>query len=185
MIRYSKRSNSRFGSIFNKIIPSPKRSQSQIIATVLLIMIVIASAVILMNFAVPFVKKQLAGSGCFDAIRSVSISDNKKYTCYDTSTKEMRVQAHIGDSNENINGFLIELGGAASKSIKITNDSLYENVRMYDSTYNKKLELPGKNEDRTYVIKSEAVESVKIYPILKEGSSCGVSDSLEKVDVCR
>lgn len=161
-----------------------KKSQSQVIATVLLIMIVIATTVILLGFAVPFVKKQLAGTVCFDAIDKISISNNLKYTCYDIKAKEMRVQIRIGDSEE-INGFLIELGGASSESIQIKDQIILKNVRMYDRSYNASLELPKKNEERTYVIKREVVESVKIYPILKDGSSCDTSDFLEKVDVCR
>ena len=165
-------------------LPESKRSQTQVIATVLLIMIVIVTTVILVNFSVPFVKKQLAGTGCFDTVGKVSISDNIKYTCYDINAKEMRVQVRIGDSEE-INGFLIELGRASSKSIQIKDQIILQNVRMYDSIYNTSLELPKKNEERTYVIKSEVVESVKIYPILKDGNSCQSSDSLEKVNVCK
>lgn len=167
-----------------KLLTDCKRSQTQIIATVLLIMIVIATTVILLNFSVPFVKKQLAGTGCLDVVGRVSISDNLKYTCYDIGAKEMRVQVRIGDSEE-INSFLIELGGASSKSIQIKDRIILENVRMYERSYNTSLEFPKKNEERTYVMKSEAVESVKIYPILKNGNSCQYSDFLEKVNVCK
>ena len=176
---------SRFNALFNNILLKSKRSQTQIISTVLLIMIVIATTVILVNFSVPFVKKQLAGTGCFDIVGKFSISNNLKYNCYDTNANEMRVQVRIGDSEE-INGFLIELASeASSKSIQIKNQTILENVRMYDNTYNASLELPKKNEERTYVIKNQVVESVKIYPILKDGNSCDTPDFLEKVNVCR
>jgi hypothetical protein len=48
------------------------------------------------------------------------------------------------------------------------------------------LEMPKKNEERTYVIDvNEKPESVKIHPIINNKEVCEVSDSLDSLGICR
>ncbi len=183
-------SNSHSQFINNKILPKSKRSQSEIMGTVILILIVVSIAVILFTFAVPFVKERLAGTGCFDIINQVSFSDSK-YTCFnnkndvDASNDEINLQVHFRELNESLEGFLIELGGATSKSIEIKKGSSFNNVKMYNGNYNELLELPGKNEERTYTFLQGYPEYVRIYPILKGGKTCDVSDVIDKLTLCK
>lgn len=163
-----------------------KKSQSQIITAVLLILIVIGLAVIILNFSTNFVKDKLDSTGCFDIIDEVSFVDSNKYTCFKSgvTTKEMFLKVHLGD-NSSLSGFLIEIGGANTKSIKITDQSEISGVTMYGGITNK-LELPQKNEERTYNITvSNAPETIKIYPIINDEQVCEASDILEAIVLCK
>ena len=168
-----------------------RKAQSQIISTVILILIVISLAVIILNFTVPFVKDRLAGTRCLDVVGQVTFSNSPTYTCFDNKgdtsiiNDEIRLQVHIGDIDDILKGFLIELGGASTRSIQIINGSIVNNVKMFGLSYTDPLELPGRNEERTYVIKGEFPETINIYPLLKDGNVCGVSDSIDRLDSCR
>ena len=152
-----------------------KKSQSEIITAVLLILIVIALAVIILNFSTTFVKDKLSNTGCFDVIGQVSFVSSTKYTCLNSPTKVF-LKIHLGDVGS-ISGLLIVIGGANTKSIKITNGATVAGVKMYGVTGNT-LELPKKNEDRTYVIDViSAPESVKINAIMDE-KVCETSDTI-------
>ena len=169
-----------------------KKAQSQIVTAVLLILIVIALAVVVLNFSMNFVKDKLSGTGCFEAVDKVTFTNSKDYTCIDTKgtpTKDddvLNLQVHIGDINESISGFLIETGGASTISREIKNNTQIGDVKMYDSAEDDlKLDIPGRNEERTYVFDIESPETVKIYPILTDGQVCEASDILEKIVLCR
>ncbi len=164
-----------------------KKAQSQIVASVLLILIVIATVVIIMNFVIPFVRNQLSGADCLDVTGKVSIQNNPKYTCIDDN--EVSVQVHVGDINESLGGFMIELGGASSMSFEIRNEETGvdgDGVRMYEKTDVEPLELPGKNEERTYVIVYEGgyVDFIKVYPILLNDKTCDSSDIVNNIGQC-
>ncbi|MEK6872484.1 MAG: hypothetical protein AABW90_00550 [Nanoarchaeota archaeon] len=183
---------SRFESSINlKLLPDSKHSQSEIMGTVILILIVVSISIILLTFAVPFVKERLAGTDCFNVINQVSFSDSK-YTCFDNkndvdaTNDEINLQVHFGELNESLEGFLIELGGAASKSIEIKEGNINDDgIWMYNSVDTDPLKLPGKNEERTYVILNEYPEYVRIYPILTGGKTCDVSDIIDKLPLCK
>ncbi len=167
-----------------------KKAQSQIVTAVLLILIVIALAVVVLNFSMNFVKDKLSGTGCFEAVDKVTFTNSNKYTCFNDSdgisgTKDhLLLQVHIGDINESISGFLIETGGATTISREIKKNKEADNVTMHDGS--KTLELPGKNEERTYIFTlGSDPETVKIYPILTDGQVCEASDILEKIILCR
>ena len=167
-----------------------KKAQSQIVTAVLLILIVIALAVVVLNFSMNFVKDKLSGTGCFEAVDKVTFTNSNDYTCIDTKgtvTKDddvLNLQVHIGDINESISGFLIETGGATTISREIKEGETADNVTMYGGGGT--LELPGKNEERTYVFDFTITpETVKIYPILTDGQVCEASDILEKIILCK
>jgi len=169
-----------------KITNVSKRSQSQIVTAVLLILIVIILAFIVMNFVVPFVKNNLSGSDCLGVAGSVEIRNNVKYTCFKKSDQGdfTLVQIHIDDVNSSIEGFKVELGGASSKTFEIKRGEDVGEVKMYDGTKTS-LEIPGNNEERTYNITREGLpDYIKVYPILVGGRTCEVSDTLEKVPFC-
>tara|TARA_Y100000310_G_scaffold310427_1_gene355659 strand:- start:441 stop:1019 length:579 start_codon:yes stop_codon:yes gene_type:complete len=186
--------NSRQQSVGNIFISSDcKRSQSQIVTAVLLILIVIALAVIILNFSTTFVKDKLSGTGCFEVVQKegVKFRSSTKYTCYDAKTTAtdddvLNLQVHVGDINEILAGLLIELGGADTSSIEIREgeDEEIGGVTMYDGS--SEMKIPGRNEDRTYVFaRTSEPETVKLYAILTDGQVCESSDSLDRIPVCR
>jgi len=167
-----------------KLLPLSKKSQSEVITTVLLILLVLASIVIVMNFVVPFVKNQLSGSDCFNVADKIQITNNDMYTCYNSSSKELNVQVHIGDVVDKIEGFSISLGGAASSIYTVKNGTNVNNVIMYGGS--NLIVMPGKNEERTYVIRSvpSRPDSIRVYPILNDGKSCDSVETINEVTMC-
>ncbi|MEK6914768.1 MAG: archaellin/type IV pilin N-terminal domain-containing protein [Nanoarchaeota archaeon] len=177
-----------------------KKSQSEIITAVLLILIVIALAVIILNFSSNFVKNKLSDTGCFDVVGRVSFVSSNKYTCFrDTneggiaSNDHVILKVHLGDV-ESVSGLLIALGGANTKSIKIINGAKIDGVKMYgdnsvDPALELPLELPKKNEERTYVIAVTSIpENIKINAIITNENSekvCETSDSISSLPLCR
>lgn len=170
----SNRSNSPLDFVIDRnVLSKSKRSQSQVIGTVLLILLVIATITIISAFAIPFVKEQLSNSDCFKLVGKMEIKNNMQYTCYNSSAtpKEMLVQVYIADIVDKISGFSIEIGGASSKNFEITSDYSSPEVSMYTPGG---VEIPGKNEERTYVINNiqELPQSISLYAILKNGKTC-------------
>jgi len=161
------------------------KAQSQIVTAVLLILIVISLAIIILNFTIPFVKEQLSGTGCLDVVGQVEFSNNPKYTCFDSENEEILLQVSIGDVNDTLSGFLIELGGASTKSIQIKDGNVDEDgVKMFGQQDNETLELPGRNEERTYVFEGGFPDTVKIYPLLIDGKVCEATDFINSLDLC-
>jgi len=128
------------------------KAQSQVISTILLILLSISAAALIMAFAIPFVKNQLSSSDCFDVADKLEIT-NGQYTCYDdTATpKQMLLQVHLKDT-DNIQGFVIELGEASTETYEIKDNNAPPEVTMYNPA--NPIELPGQNQERTYRIES-------------------------------
>jgi len=165
-----------------------KKAQSQVVTAVLLILIVIALAVIILNFSTNFVEESLDGTGCFELVQKegVRFVDSNSHTCMDGTSNELRLQVQLGDINQSIKGFLIELGGASSRSIEITEGVTFSDVRMSDGVYGDALSLPpSRNSGRTYVLDTGAPEFVKLYPILLNNDVCDTVDTINSISICR
>lgn len=172
------------------------KAQSQIVATVLLILIVVAAAVVIMSFVLPFVNKQLDKGKCFEVVDKLEIVNNAKYTCQDLTDPDNRkvsVQIHIGPVSDLVSGFIIEFGGAASKTYEITKktDNGIAHVMNYNGQeFGEALKFPGNNEERTYVFEYDlnnlgAINSIDVYAKLADGQICASSDSVKKVPFCK
>lgn len=172
----------------HSLFKNSKRSQSEVVTTVLLILVTIVAVTIITAFAIPFVRNQISKSDCLSVSGDdkIGIVDSIEYTCFNQSTTgsngDMFIQIHIGDVYDKINGFSIELGGATTNNYDITKDSSSEGVDSYSSGG---VEVPKKNEERTYRIAvTEIPQTVKVYPILANGETCDYSDSLTSVPAC-
>jgi len=159
-----------------------KSGQSQIIGAVLLILLVIISAMIIMAFAVPFVRDKLSGTECLDVTGKIEIKNNPSYTCYDSLNEAIRIQIKIGDIENLTKGFeiIVESGGSSDTYEVVSNST---EVLMYGGG---SVEIPGRNEERTYLIPgvSSIPDSVSVYPILNNGKTCDVSDILDSIENC-
>ena len=155
-----------------------KHSQGDIVATVLLVLLVIAAAVILISFVVPFIKDKLSESECFEYAEKVDITNNEKYTCYDKTNQVLNMQVHIGDIDEKSKTYikaltLIVQAGTDSKVFKIIPPgSSPSGVLMFND--NPVLEIPIKNQERTYKISNinSRPNSTSVYPILNNDREC-------------
>ena len=165
------------------------KAQSQIVTSVLLILIVISLAVLVLNFSTSFVKNKLSDTGCFEVVGQVYFTESNKYTCFNDSDKSgnndhLLLQIHVSDVNNSISGFLVEIGGADTKSLEIKDGVNLTDVSMYGGS--KILSLPKKNEERTYIFSViSRPEKVKVYPILSNEKVCETADSIEKLNICR
>ena len=160
-----------------------KKAQSQVVGAVILILIVIASAMVIMGFILPFIKNQLSGTECLDVSGKILIKNNPTYTCYESTTTNMSVQILVKDVQNITKGFQISVeSGGSSKSVSVINGTT-DNVYMLGSGA---IEVPGRNEERTYIISgiNNLPDSVSVYPILNNGKTCDASDVLNSVVNC-
>ncbi|MEK6872052.1 MAG: hypothetical protein AABX16_04075 [Nanoarchaeota archaeon] len=160
-----------------------KMAQAEIITTVLLILLSIIGVMIIMSFAIPFVREQLSGGDCFDVVNEISISANRAYTCYDAANISMRLQIHY-KNNASLGGFSVELGGATTKNYIVKSDSIPSSITLYPTGL---FEFPGMNEERTYRISGVAQkpDKIKVYPILASGDTCDSSAEINTIPTCR
>ena len=166
-----------------------RKAQSQIVGTVLLLLIVMAVGVILMTFVVPFVQERLAGTGCFDVTNQIELLNNPKYTCFDNlaNPNEIKLQVHFGDvDNKTIKGLMIVTGGADSDSFRIEDGKTQENrkVKNIGKIYTSPIEFPGRNTERTFIIKSTYPDNIKIHAILEGDKTCEQSDIIHDLPIC-
>lgn len=160
-----------------------KKSQSEVISAVLMILLVIVAIGIIVAFVVPFVRNQLNGTGCFDVMDKIEITTNPQYSCYNTSASNMSVQVHVGDIRDKIKGFTIVLGGASSKSYSVVNGQTSPNVFLYNGS--NLLKIPDANTEETYTISGvPKPDSVQIHAILIDGKNCEASPGLDSVTGC-
>lgn len=169
-----------------------KKSQSQIIGVVLLILLVLAAVAIIATFAINYVKDRLNKADCVDFVGAIEIKDSYEFSCfYDdgipASKNETYVQVHIGDLKEKqkfIEGFrIIVLTKGITQTYEIKEGGSNPKVGLYNKgPVGSPLEIPGKNEERTYNITYAGIEkpeSVSALLIIDGGRTCeGASDTL-------
>lgn len=159
------------------------KGQSQIITTVLLILIGVIAAGVIMTFIIPFIQEKLSSGDCLDVVNKIEIRSG--YTCYDgtAGSEKVNVQVHILDISDLITGFKIEFGGTSSKIIEIINGTASTaEIKMYDDG---KILIPGNNEARTYNITYDSKpDFIAVYPTLTSGKSCPASDSVVDIKDC-
>ncbi|MFA7708062.1 MAG: archaellin/type IV pilin N-terminal domain-containing protein [Candidatus Pacearchaeota archaeon] len=165
-----------------RIQKKDEKAQSEIIGTVLLILITIVVAGIIMAFIIPYIKEKLPAEGesCLDIITKVKIKT--EYTCYNSSSNFTQVQIHIDDIRDSIKGFTVELGGPSSKSVKILEDE-HSLVEMYGGG---EFELPNNTEERTYILnqKTQKPDYIAVYSVLNNKKVCEASGTLTEVEIC-
>lgn len=177
MIR-GKRSNSH-SHFFNsqKHLIKCKRSQGEIIATILLVLLAIAAISILIAYVIPLVKDWLSRNDCFDYSGKLDLTNNEKYTCYDSTSGTLNLQVHIGDIDENGTTSIKELVFVIGTNLEsrvfkiIPPDSEPAGITMFSGATN--LEIPGKNQERTYKISlGSRPNQTIVYPVLNNNHEC-------------
>lgn len=162
-----------------------KKSQSEVVTSVLLILIVIAAASIIIGFVIPFVRNQISDSDCFKVIDQIKITENTDYNCYENNN--MSLQIHMGDAVDLINGFIIEVGGASTKAFEVTNGTDGSSNKIYMYGGSSTIILPKKNEEKTYILADldAKPEIIRLYPILNSGKTCSSPSSvLNSIETC-
>ncbi|MDD5012557.1 MAG: hypothetical protein PHQ66_02860 [Candidatus Nanoarchaeia archaeon] len=160
-----------------------KRGISTIVITVILISLSMAAVVIVWASVNAVIKNQIGSSeSCFGNYDKVQI--NKQYTCYNSSSDEIRFSLMVGDIE--IDKIVVSVSSeSAVKSYEITNTP--ENIStltMYPSG-DSNIVLPEKNSGLTYRatgFDSEA-DLIKIAPVIG-GNQCEVADTLSQIEDC-
>jgi flagellin-like protein len=149
-----------------------KRAVSEIVATVLIIVIVVAAVGILWATVYPMIKNNMdQGTACFNAQKSVLILENQ-YTCVNstvgtTGTVKVNVQQNPIDGGVNISGYKIMV-------IKAGNSNAYDEVAFNGLT--KVITLPG-DANRNI----SGATSVQVLPVVKIGRSNKTCEAVGEV----
>lgn len=159
---------------------------SQILATMIMIVLVLAAASIVFSVVNNLVRDEIESSeACFGNFGKVTI--NKQYTCRDFDSNEIQFLISVGEVD--INGLLVSVSGnSGAKSFKIEGKSM-SFVRTYNGLYGDVINPPNENSGLTYIINLneiniEDANSITIAPIIK-GIQCEISDSLSGIDNCK
>lgn len=172
-----------------------KRGISDVVATVLIMMITIAAVAVIAGFVVPFVRNSLQKSTECAAYKSYYTFDESfGYNCYDENIYSISIKASFDKLlAENVGGIKIVFSdkSGASKVVEIKNDSISSQdeggISIKGSPF-ENLRIPGPGGVITYAYSALAEEqflSAEVYPVLKNGRIC--ADSKESIDLiaCR
>jgi len=160
-----------------------KKSQSEVITTVLLILIGILAVSIVSVFIVNLVRNNLRGSECTQILSQISISDSE-WTFFNSTSKLLYLNIERETKDFELAGLYVMFGDSSNtKALKIV-DGTNNYVYSINSTggLNTTVTLPKLGEKRTYVIDSVAagftnnVTLASISLILPENINCGESD---------
>lgn len=147
-----------------------KRGISDLVATVLMILIAIVAAGLLGYFLMNWFKANTEKiTLCGDS--SLSIKTDEGFTCFTDS--DVQIQVSRGSGNVQLAGIQLQISGSgASKTIEVRAGKTKTGVRMYGNQT--ALEIPGENEAVTYVVsrsflKMAEISNVAATPIVKSG----------------
>ena len=162
-----------------------KRGLSQVVATVLLILITVAAAVIIASFIIPWIRGGLESTECFNYRDYFTFENDFGYNCYNEYSGmnnyliSISAKSGLNETQENVVGFdlaFIKKGDSVVLTVKNGDSPLYI---LMNSDPRSALYLPKSGEIRTYYYNnSDVFKSAKIYPILSSGRKCEPSDTV-------
>ncbi len=157
-----------------------KKGVSDVIATVLLIMLTVAAASILYFFIIPMIKNMLENSQTCHEMRGQAEIETGEYTCAGVDT---RVKVRIGEEGkQNVSGLLITLDSSGtSRSYEIRNNTESQGVLMLKNGLSL-LELPRRGGAETYLFSRITAESARVAIIAGNGNICAAAE--EKIEAC-
>jgi flagellin-like protein len=172
-----------------------KRGLSEVVSTVLLILLTVAAAVIVSSFSIKFVMDYISKGDCIKYAQMVEIINNPEYTCYNSTSgnENMRIQIGIKDLEskyyDKLIGFKVILyNNGVSNSYDITNGTGGSgNVRMIRDNASEIITIPGIASEKTYIITgiTSKPNSTIVYPVLKDKSCAEAKSELNIIDNCQ
>ena len=154
-----------------------KRGISSVIATVLLVLLTIATAGILAGILVPLVRDNINKSTeCMDYTEYFSFDEDFGYNCYNMTNASYSVSVSAKtvekEIEELVKGFelrFIQKGESDIVSVRDGED--VGNVSMINLGETK-IDVPGAGETKTFVVKHDAASKIEIYVTLASGRIC-------------
>lgn len=170
---------------------SNKRGLSEVVATVLTIMITILAISVIAGFVVPFVKNNLQKSTeCMDYRSYYMFDDSFGYNCNNAGKYEISVKAGMDvQLSQNVGSMKIVLtdSGGKTKVIDITNglesSSDAGGLEMMGKP-GESIKLPSPGGTITYgynALPEEKFVGAEVYPVLKSGRIC--ADIKESINI--
>lgn len=166
-----------------------KRGLSTVVATVLMILLVVILVGVVWITVKNIADENLNKAGsCLNVLGKTSL--NNEFTCYNSTSKELRFSINVEDVS--VDGLLIGIaGGGSGKSFEIPSSPGSLNyLKFFGSTYGASVNAPGSNSGRSYIVNTTdpiinlvGITSVEIAPIMN-GNVCEASDSITSIDDC-
>lgn len=149
-----------------------KKSQGEIITTVLLILVGIAAVVIVSSFVINMVRENLKGTDCFKTAGQLKINVEDGHTWYNAVAEQISISIERGEKDFNMTGIAVVLGDGAQSKSYIIKTGTAEGITMHDSTA--ALSLPDPSEARTYIIDVGGlkVNQAKAVPMIYPDERC-------------
>lgn len=167
-----------------------KKGVSGVVVTLLIVLITIAAGALLVSTVIPFIQNSLSTSTeCISYREHFVFAEETGYNCYDVNNMTgFSVRAKYPERDlESLNSFDIVFSADNSLRKSRVNDGDninpgIEGVRILDRGI-VKLNVPKPGEMQTYVYNAGNIRPNKmlIYPVLKSGKICDVSDEIELV----
>jgi hypothetical protein len=157
-----------------------KKSQAEVITTVLLILISIAAVILVSNFVINLIKNNLKGTDCLNMMDQAEIQMDKTY--YNATSKIFYLKLERGTKETNITGFTVVLSNDfTSKKFEILSGKSYTNIFYYNISSkwaNESLIIPDLGETKYYSfnISDFNVSKVSVSIILENQIKCEKSD---------
>lgn len=167
-----------------------KRSQGDIIATLLIVLLVIAAGSILLRFLLPYVGSWLSKGDCFQFNGKIEIINDPAYTCYDKNTNSLYLKVGFGDFDDSSKN---KVTGLMLLTQTENNMMTYQLIPPNSNPPGVSLltgdigQLPMKNQERTYKIMNITIKpnSTIIYPLIDKKRKCSeTSDTMNFIPIC-
>jgi hypothetical protein len=160
-----------------------RRGISNVVVTVLLVLLGITAVGVIAAFIIPFVKDSLDdGTACLTYRDYYQFEEEFKMNCRQGSLHGASVRAAGSEGlAEEVSGMRLtfsEEGSAKTVKIDAGADVKPGELTMLNPAAGT-FSIPGPGEVRTYVhTSSEAYTKVKVFPVLKTGKVCDVTDEI-------
>jgi len=159
-----------------------KNGMSEIVSSVLIILLTLAMAAVIYSIVVPLVKENMQrGSECLDyqdyfTFLQEQDVGGKSYqlNCQSGNLYGFVVQARGNMDSGKVSGFLVSFSekNGLTKTVQVKDGEAIGKIRMLDGSV-AKISIPKSGDSYTYVYDSnESLESVEIYPIISSGRVC-------------
>ncbi len=187
-----------------------KKALSEVVATVLIILITVVTATLIAQFLVPYVSNTLTKSseclnynnGYFQFEEKVGIKDAEKYNCLDNRTTtttpptgyllfgaSIKARPSEQDVIDKVEGFnLAFIDETSSKSIVIKPGVQDNKFKILGKNFGDALAVPSNGEVFTYVYSEtdpgKNYQTIEVYPILKSGRQCTSARDRITIEPC-
>lgn len=174
LLKYWREDNNSNQLMENKKFKTSKKSQSELITTVLLILISIAAVVLVSSFVMNMVRDNLGSTDCFKTTGQININVEDGFTYWQATKNVTVINIERGAKDFNLTGFLVSLGNEqSSKTYTIKAGEINAQIKMYSSS-TANLTVPGVLGAETYNISTGAdrITKIKVLPILAPDKRC-------------